>query len=147
MATDVLATTERLIIRPWRPGEADRLYDIHRREEVARWIGGRPMRDRHQALALIDRYSTQLAADPRFGYWAVVERTGSRAETEPEQTAVPPAGTVILKALPDGGGEIEIGWHLHPDSWGRGLATEAARAVLAHGFAVGLDFAGLVKRG
>ena len=49
-----------------------------------------------------------------------------------------PAGTVLLKPLPDGAGEIEIGWHFHPDSWGRGLVTEAARALLARGFALGL---------
>ena len=49
-----------------------------------------------------------------------------------------PAGTVLLKPLPDGAGEIEIGWHLHPDSWGRGLATEAARPLLARGFALGI---------
>ncbi|MFE2105185.1 GNAT family N-acetyltransferase, partial [Kitasatospora sp. NPDC059463] len=35
-------------------------------------------------------------------------------------------------------GEVEVGWHLHPDSWGRGYATEAARAALAKGFADGL---------
>jgi RimJ/RimL family protein N-acetyltransferase len=48
------------------------------------------------------------------------------------------SGSVLLKPLPDGAGEIEIGWHLHPDSWGRGLATDAARALLARGFALGL---------
>ena len=30
----------------------------------------------------------------------------------------------------------EIGWRLARDVWGRGLATEAARTVLAHGFDV-----------
>ena len=71
--------------------------------------------------------STCIAANPRFGAWAVVECA----------TDIP-AGTVLLKPLPDGAGEIEIGWHFHPDSWGRGLATEAARALLARGFALGL---------
>ncbi len=33
------------------------------------------------------------------------------------------------------GPEIEIGWRLLPEAWGRGIATEAARPVLAHGFA------------
>src|SRR5947209_1262614 len=134
---DVLATTERLVIRPWRPAEADRMYDMLRRLEVARWIGGRPMRDRHEALALIDRYTTRLACDPRFGYWAVVEREA--AAPAADRPVASPAGTVVLKAVPDGDGEVEIGWHLHPDSWGRGLATEAGRAVLAHAFAVGLS--------
>jgi ribosomal-protein-alanine N-acetyltransferase len=30
--------------------------------------------------------------------------------------------------------EIEIGYRLHPDHWGQGIATEAARAVRDHGF-------------
>jgi RimJ/RimL family protein N-acetyltransferase len=35
----------------------------------------------------------------------------------------------------DGTDEIEIGYRLHPDYWGRGLATEAAQAVRDHAFA------------
>jgi RimJ/RimL family protein N-acetyltransferase len=50
-----------------------------------------------------------------------------------------PTGSVLLKPLPDGDGEMEIGWHLHPDSWGRGLAMEAGRALLAYGFGLGLE--------
>lgn len=120
-------TTERVVIQPWRVDEADRFYDMHRRVEVARWIGGRPMHARTEAVELIERNLTQLAATPSFGCWAVVLRS----------TGVP-AGSVLLKPLPNGDGEIEIGWHLHPDSWGRGLATEAAAAVLQRGLAEGL---------
>jgi RimJ/RimL family protein N-acetyltransferase len=51
-----------------------------------------------------------------------------------------PVGTVVLKRLPDGEGkptaEVEVGWHLRPDRWGRGYATEAGRAMLDYGFEV-----------
>jgi RimJ/RimL family protein N-acetyltransferase len=53
-----------------------------------------------------------------------------------------PIGTVLLLPLSDESGqsgEVEIGWHLHPDLQGRGLATEAATAMLAAGAAAGVD--------
>lgn len=128
LMSSLVANTDRLVIRPWRPEEDDRLFDIHRRMEVARWLSGKPMNDRREAEALIDRCAAQLSADPRFGTWAVVERSSAT-----------PAGSVLLKPLPDGEGEIEIGWHLHPDSWGRGIATEAARLMLERGLEDGLD--------
>lgn len=130
MRSDLGSTieTERLVIRPWALDEIDRFFDIYRREEVSRWFSGAPMRDREQAVERMERGLAALAENPRLGSWAVVER----------QTGVP-AGTVLLKPLPDGAGEIEIGWHLHPDRWGRGYASEAAGALLARGFADGLE--------
>jgi RimJ/RimL family protein N-acetyltransferase len=125
----ILAMTPRLVIRPWEPGEADRLFDVLRRIEVVKWLSpSNLMTRREEAAERIERWSAELATDPRFGRWAAVELA----------TGIP-AGTMLLKRLPDGNGEIEIGWHFHPDSWGRGLATEAAQAVLAHGFATGLE--------
>src|ERR1019366_9203321 len=120
--SEVVAETERVVIRPWHRDEADRLFDLLRREEVVKWIGGTPMKHRDEAVARIDRYAPMLTAEPRFGAWAAVERSSGV-----------PAGSVVLKPLPDGDGEVEIGWHLHPDSWGRGLAREGAGAVPARG--------------
>jgi RimJ/RimL family protein N-acetyltransferase len=34
--------------------------------------------------------------------------------------------------------DVEIGWHLHPDYWGHGYASEAGAAGLAYAFAAGL---------
>jgi RimJ/RimL family protein N-acetyltransferase len=78
-------------------------------------------------VELVARWRGVAEADGRFGVWALeLADTGAVA------------GTVLLKPLPDGVGEVEVGWHLHPDSWGRGYATEAARAVITRGFEAGL---------
>jgi RimJ/RimL family protein N-acetyltransferase len=120
--------TDRLIVRPWRLDDADRFFDIYRRQEVTRWIGAEPMQDRREAIELIERILAQLdETDSRFGSWAVVDRSSGV-----------PVGGVGLKPLPDGEGEVEIAWNLHPDSWGHGFASEAAGALLARGLADGL---------
>jgi RimJ/RimL family protein N-acetyltransferase len=110
-----------------RLDEADRFFDIYRRPEVVRWIGAEPIQDHGEASAMIERNFTRLDADSRFGSWAVIDRSSGV-----------PVGSIILKPLPDGEGEVEIGWQLHPDSWGKGFASEAASAVLDRGFADGL---------
>ena len=40
----------------------------------------------------------------------------------------------MLQPGPWGPDDIEIGWHLARRHWGRGLATEAGRALLHRGF-------------
>ena len=119
--------TERLVIRPWRADEVDRFLDLYRRPEVVRWFPPGPELYREEACERIVGSLRRLATRPALGRWAVVDRSLGI-----------PVGTVVLQPLPDGDGEVEIGWHLHPDSWGKGFASEAARAVLKRAFADGL---------
>ena len=118
--------TPRLRLRHWTTCRDDlaRLVDLYSRDEVTRWLGGTPS---VPPVELVARWRAVTEADARFGVWAV-ELPGVGTV----------AGTVLLKPLPNGVGEVEVGWHLHPDSWGHGYATEAARAVIARGFEVGL---------
>jgi RimJ/RimL family protein N-acetyltransferase len=120
-----LLRTERLLLRPWTTSDADiaRLTDIYSREEITRWVGGTPS---VPPAELVARWAQVSALDERYGCWAI-ERADSSV-----------AGTVLFKPLPNGVGEVEVGWHLHPDSWGHGYATEAARAVIDRGFAAGV---------
>jgi len=131
--------TERLLARPWTGTDADRHFDMYSRWEVARWLGSVPaaLVSREESAARIDRWSAVAQRDSRFGIWAIeVAATGIIA------------GTVLLVPIPltgeerprppEEGGDVEVGWHLHPDCWGRGLATEAARGAIEKGFADGL---------
>lgn len=43
-------------------------------------------------------------------------------------------GEAILRVTDPSGGEAEIGWGLHPDHFGKGLATEIGAALLDFGF-------------
>ena len=121
-----LVATERLIVRRWKRNEVERFVDLYRRDEVVRWLGGPPMEDPGAALEMIERNLARHGYGSRLGSWAIQELSTGLV-----------AGSVILNELPNGDGEIEIGWHLHPDCWGRGYATEAARAVLEHSLTVG----------
>ncbi|PJI94663.1 GNAT family N-acetyltransferase [Luteimicrobium subarcticum] len=132
--------TPRLVLRPWDPSDpadVDFLFDTYSRWDVQRYIGRVPrvMEDRAEAVTLARRWSDTAYQQP-LGIRAVTRASDGQR-----------LGSVLLKPIPASGtadppqpsGDVEIGWHLHPDAWGHGYATEAASAVLAAGFASGLD--------
>jgi RimJ/RimL family protein N-acetyltransferase len=127
--------TDRLSLRPLSPDDLEFVFDLYSRFDVQRYIGAVPrvMTDHSEALERIERWGS--IDDPVQGVWVMVVRETAR-----------PVGIVLLKPIPASGdelplqpsGDIEIGWHQHPDAWGNGYATEAASAVLRSALESGL---------
>ncbi len=125
--------TGRLSLRRWTPQDAEFVFDLYSRWEVQRFIGKAPrvMEHRSEALARVEQW---MGLDHAVhGIWAVDEKESGKQ-----------VGVLLLKPIPfsqgvgDSPHDTEIGWHFHPDSWGRGYASEAAAVILRHAFDCGL---------
>ncbi|CAA9383875.1 GNAT family N-acetyltransferase [uncultured Nocardioides sp.] len=110
--------TERLVLRPARPDDVGTLHDYLARADVCRYLP-HGVQTREQCAARIETWARCL--DPRQPdehLLLFVEHEGRHV------------GHVILFLR---GAELskgEVGWALHPDVCGRGLATEAGRALV-----------------
>jgi len=123
----------RLVIRPWEPEDADFLFELESRWETVRYLTPNPtvMASVDEAVASIGR---RRAIDhPVHGIWAITLADSGRL-----------LGNLLLKPIAMSSAitrlaPVEIGWHLHPDAYGRGYATEAADAVMLDAAAQGLE--------
>jgi RimJ/RimL family protein N-acetyltransferase len=134
-----LLRTDRLLLRHWDESDLAAFFDLYSREDVTRWLGAHPRRPLATVAEARQRlgrwHAHERGLSPPLGLWAVVPCV---AGLPPGQ----PVGTVLLLPLSDADGPtdlVEVGWHLHPQHQGQGLATEAARAVLARAGKAGID--------
>jgi RimJ/RimL family protein N-acetyltransferase len=121
-------TTDRLVLRPAVDADRPAIAAMNGDPRVGAWLGG--VRDRVESDAFVDLVQAH-EAEHRFGFWVV--------ESQAERQVVGMTGVWWVPAEMDMGRVVEIGWRFHPDAWGQGYATEAARAALSYGFeALGL---------
>ncbi|HET7682110.1 MAG TPA: GNAT family N-acetyltransferase [Marmoricola sp.] len=108
--------TERLVLRRPRMEDLDALHSWYGREEVARYLLTHPL-SRDQMEVELRKRSGPPETRPDI-LPLVVEYDGRVV------------GDLVLMIKPPAYSQAEIGWTLHPDHAGRGIATEAARALL-----------------
>jgi RimJ/RimL family protein N-acetyltransferase len=115
--------TPRLILRPVTLDDLDDVFGYQCRPDVVRWMLGAEPRTREESRASVE---TMAGED------------GLRAENDCLTLAVATdagvVGTVELVWRSRLERTAELGYVFHPDHGGRGLATEAATALLDWGF-------------
>jgi RimJ/RimL family protein N-acetyltransferase len=116
--------TARLVLRPWQPGDLTEFIRLLTDPVVTRYIVVQTPFSPEDVAELHERTLDQWDRNG-FGPWAAIEKaTGLWV------------GRIGLDELPDWPGphKVEVGWELHREFWGRGLATEGGRAGVRHGF-------------
>jgi RimJ/RimL family protein N-acetyltransferase len=111
--------TERLRLRALEPGDLNTLAEVYQHPLVARWIGTHTHEDVRNEIAQQIEHQASLGRS----FWAVEDKTTGCL-----------IGDCGLQPLEHRGPEVELGYDFHPDAWGRGIATEAARAVMTQAF-------------
>lgn len=115
--------TDRLVLRPAVDADRDAIAALNAHPKVGEWLGG--VRDRAESDAFVDRVQAHQF-EHGFGFWVVERKADGRVIGMTGVWWVPPEM--------DMPGVVEIGWRFHPDAWGQGYATEAAKAALVYGF-------------
>ena len=117
----VVLETERLRLREFVPDDIDALAAVLSDPETMRFYPEPP--DRAGVGSWIER-NRQRYRDDGHGLWAMVLKSSGEL--------IGDCG--LTRQTVDGVDEIEIGYHVRRDLWGRGLAPEAAGACRDYGF-------------
>lgn len=115
----VVIETDRLILRPLTADDYDDYLALANEPEVARFT--LPLSPAEASERLCD--TEREWAERGYGRMAILDRNDRRFLGR--------SGLHLWSQFD----ETEIGWSLKPSEWGRGYASEAARACLEWGFA------------
>jgi RimJ/RimL family protein N-acetyltransferase len=115
--------TERLLLRAWQPSDVAPFAALNADPDVTRYLSGPMRRDESDELLARIRGHWQQHG---FGLYAV--------EVKDSGAFIGFVGLAIPSFLPDVLPAVEVGWRLAREHWGKGYATEGARASVRHGF-------------
>ena len=118
--------TERLLLRQWRDGDWHGLHRTYGDPEVMAWIGS----------AAVDVAATAAAVGRMSMHWRLLGYGMFALEERSTGELVGRVGLMLHPDWPLDGPKIEVGWTLQRSAWGRGYATEGAKASLVFGFEV-----------
>ncbi|XAS63557.1 GNAT family N-acetyltransferase [Pseudarthrobacter sp. So.54] len=114
--------TERLVLRRFEAADLDPYFAYHSLPETARFLPGEA-KSYTKSMESVGKYANFVFE--KEGDWICL---AIEAADSPRLL-----GEVVLKWLP-GCGQAEIGWSLAPEARGKGIASEAAGALLTLGF-------------
>ncbi|QIR40550.1 GNAT family N-acetyltransferase [Tolypothrix sp. PCC 7910] len=130
----VLLETERLILRQLTAKDADNLFELDSDPEVVRFTTnvGQPTSYTVIQNQILPSYFSYYEKYDNYGCWAAIEKSSQAF-----------IGWFLFRPIVHAAyfnpqlanpNDIELGYRLRKAAWGRGYATEGAKALIAKGF-------------
>lgn len=119
--------TPRLLLREVEPGDAEGFFEMDSDPLVVRFVGNTPVKDISESIKVIEFVQSQYV-QYGIGRLSVIDKASGAF-----------LGWCGLKRMLDTGlnGQddfVDVGYRFMRKHWGKGYATESARAVLDYGF-------------
>ena len=122
----IFIETERLILRELLLTDVEGMFLLDSDPEVHRYLGNEPVTSKEEIEEII-RFIRRQYVDNGIGRWAVIEKrtedfigwAGLKLVTEPINNRV---------------NFYDLGYRLRKEYWGKGIATEASKALVSYAF-------------
>ncbi|OUL18940.1 GNAT family N-acetyltransferase [Nostoc sp. T09] len=126
--------TERLILRQFTEEDADNLFELDSDPEVVRFTtnAGQPTNYKVIKTQILPSYFSYYEKYNSYGCWAVIEKS--------TQAFIgwflfrPIIHASYFNPKLANSSDIELGYRLRKDAWGKGYATEVSKALITKGF-------------
>jgi RimJ/RimL family protein N-acetyltransferase len=116
--------TDRLDLRRFQRDDLDELAVVFSHPEVWQFPYGRAF----------TRHETEFFLEMQLAEWDELALGCWVARTTEDGRIIGYVGLSVPTFLPEILPAVEVGWRLEPSVWGKGYATEGARAALEQGF-------------
>lgn len=123
-----LIKTERFLIRPLITEDAAGIFELDSNPKVHTYLGNNPIKTLQDAENVI-KFIQKQYEDLGIGRWAIIEKsTGDFVGWTGFKYIIEPVNNHI--------NYYDLGYRLIEKYWGKGVATETAKACLAYAFEV-----------
>jgi ribosomal-protein-alanine N-acetyltransferase len=115
LAMHIIFQTERLTVRRYTADDYDNYFSLHGDPVVMKYI--RPAQTREESDAKLEESILKVPPHEYLGRWAVEEKATGRF-----------IGSFVITPIPNDEERIQLGYSFLPEEWGKGYATEVAKA-------------------
>jgi [ribosomal protein S5]-alanine N-acetyltransferase len=118
--------TARLLLREILPSDEAAWFEMDSNPDVHKYLGNEPVTNIEQIQQATQSIRQQYI-DNGIGRWAVVEKESGNF--------IGWSGLKLIKEYENNHINFyDVGYRLHPSYWGKGYATESAKAAIQYGF-------------
>lgn len=118
--------TERLLLREILPSDETAWFEMDSNPDVHKYLGNEPVTNIEQIRQATQSIRQQYI-DNGIGRWAAIEKASGNF--------IGWSGLKLIKEYENNHIDFyDVGYRLHPNYWGKGYATESAKAAIEYGF-------------